>query len=156
MSLKITFATQLVFFQLFLATIVSLFARFQLASCALGKRWCTHQPVNVNRNCLERYLICGWLYRSQHDKFKKQTWVRVKVIFLNFLETYNQIKINKAGVKLQTYVILQILCNFDKTYMKMSTYENSVFPYSLHSTVNLSAWRPKGKGYFNVFSRSIH
>ena len=27
--------------------------------------------------------------------------------------------------------------------MKMSKYENSVFPYSVHSTVNLSAWRPK-------------
>ena len=25
----------------------------------------------------------------------------------------------------------------------MPKYENSVFPYSLHSTVNLPAWRPK-------------
>ena len=25
----------------------------------------------------------------------------------------------------------------------MSKYENSVFPYSLHSTVNLPPWRPK-------------
>ena len=25
----------------------------------------------------------------------------------------------------------------------MPTYENSVFPYSVHSTVNLPAWRPK-------------
>ena len=25
----------------------------------------------------------------------------------------------------------------------MSNYENSVFPYSVHSTVNLPAWRPK-------------
>ena len=25
----------------------------------------------------------------------------------------------------------------------MSKHENSVFPYSLHSTVNLPAWRPK-------------
>ena len=25
--------------------------------------------------------------------------------------------------------------------MKISKYENSMFPYSLHSTVNLSAWR---------------
>ena len=25
----------------------------------------------------------------------------------------------------------------------MSKYENSVFPYSVHSTVNLPAWRPK-------------
>ena len=27
--------------------------------------------------------------------------------------------------------------------MKMSRYENSVFPYFVHSTVNLPAWRPK-------------
>ena len=27
--------------------------------------------------------------------------------------------------------------------MKMSKYENNVFPYSVHSTVNLHAWRPK-------------
>ena len=27
--------------------------------------------------------------------------------------------------------------------MKMSKYENSVFPYSVHSTVNLRTWRPK-------------
>ena len=27
--------------------------------------------------------------------------------------------------------------------MKMSKYDNSVFPYSVHSTVNLPAWRPK-------------
>ena len=25
----------------------------------------------------------------------------------------------------------------------MSKYENNVFPYSVHSTVNLPAWRPK-------------
>ena len=27
--------------------------------------------------------------------------------------------------------------------MKMSKYKNSVFPYSVYSTVNLPAWRPK-------------
>ena len=27
--------------------------------------------------------------------------------------------------------------------MKMSKYENSVFPYLIHFTVNLPAWRPK-------------
>ena len=27
--------------------------------------------------------------------------------------------------------------------MKMSKYENSMFSYSVHSTVNLPAWRPK-------------
>ena len=28
-------------------------------------------------------------------------------------------------------------------YMKKSKYENGAFPYSVHSTVNLPAWRPK-------------
>ena len=27
--------------------------------------------------------------------------------------------------------------------MKTAKYENSVFPYFVHSTVNLPAWRPK-------------
>ena len=40
-------------------------------------------------------------------------------------------------------VILESEVKFGKTYMKMSKYENSVFPYSLHSNVNLPAWRPK-------------
>ena len=38
----------------------------------------------------------------------------------------------------------------------MLNYENSVFPYFLHSTVNLPAWMPKDKCYFNVVSPSIH
>ena len=29
--------------------------------------------------------------------------------------------------------------------MKISKYENSVLPYSVHSTVNLPVWRPKDK-----------
>ena len=29
--------------------------------------------------------------------------------------------------------------------MKVSKYENSIFPHSLHSTINLPAWRPKYK-----------
>ena len=36
-------------------------------------------------------------------------------------------------------VILESKKKFDETYMKMSKYENSVFPYSIYSTVNLSA-----------------
>ena len=28
-------------------------------------------------------------------------------------------------------------------YMKKSKYENGAFPYSVHFTVNLPAWRPK-------------
>ena len=47
----------------------NLCASFNFASCTLAKRWCTHQQVNVYTNNLKRYLICGWLYRSQHDKF---------------------------------------------------------------------------------------
>ena len=39
--------------------------------------------------------------------------------------------------------ILESKEKFDKTYMKMSKYENNVFPYSVNSTVNLPAWRPK-------------
>ena len=31
--------------------------------------------------------------------------------------------------------------------MKMSKYKNSLFPYSLHSNVNLPEWRLKGKCY---------
>ena len=60
-------------------------ARFQFASCAIAKRWCIREPVNINRNGLKRYLICGWLYRFQHDKFKK-------IIFLNILETTTKSK----------------------------------------------------------------
>ena len=40
-------------------------------------------------------------------------------------------------------VILETKVKFDETHMKMSKYENSVFPYSVHSTVNLRTWRPK-------------
>ena len=40
-------------------------------------------------------------------------------------------------------VILEFKVKFDETDMKMSKYENNVFPYSVHSTVNLHAWRPK-------------
>ena len=40
-------------------------------------------------------------------------------------------------------VIFECKVKFDEMYMKISKYENSVFPYSLHSTVNLSAWRSK-------------
>ena len=39
-----------------------------------------------------------------------KTSVRAKIIFLSFLDIYNQIKTNKAGVKLQAYVTLQLLC----------------------------------------------
>ena len=37
--------------------------------------------------------------------------------------------------------------------MKMSKYENSAFPYSIYSTVNLPAWRPKDE---NVTLKEDH
>ena len=40
--------------------------------------------------------------------------------------------------------------------MKMSKYENSLFPYSLQITVNLPEWKLKGKCYFNIFSPSVY
>ena len=87
------------------------------------------------------------LYRSQRDKFKKHGF-ELKFLFSIFSKR-NQIKIIKAGVKLQAYVTLEILCNpwtkvrFDETYMEMSKYENSLFPYSLQITVNLPEWKLK-------------
>ena len=39
--------------------------------------------------------------------------------------------------------ILESKVKFDETHIKMSKYENSVFPFFVHSTVNLPAWRPK-------------
>ena len=39
-----------------------------------------------------------------------KTWIQAKIIFRNFLEIYNQISVNKEGVKLQAYVTLHILC----------------------------------------------
>ena len=73
-----------------------------------------------------------------------KTWIRAK-LFSIFLEL-SKIKIEKAGVKLQTMWhckysgILESKVKFDETYMKMSKYENSAFPYPVHSTVNLPAW----------------
>ena len=40
--------------------------------------------------------------------------------------------------------------------MKMWNYKTTVFPYSLHSTLDFPAWKPKDKCYFNVFSPSIY
>ena len=82
---------------------------FHFVSCTLAKRWCIHHLANGYTNCLKRYVTCGWLYLSQHDKFKKHGF-ELKFLFSIFSKL-NQIKINKAGVKLQAYVTLQILCN---------------------------------------------
>ena len=71
-------------------------------------------------------------------------------------------------MKLQAYVIPQILCNpwiqskiQRIRFVEMSKYENSVFPYSVHSTVNLSAWRPRDTNvtlmsFFRLFTDTIN
>ena len=56
----------------------------------------------------------GWndiyeaIYRSQNGKFKKYEF-ELKFVYSIFSKL-NQIKINKAGIGLQAYVTLQILC----------------------------------------------
>ena len=66
-------------------------------------------------------------------------------VFLKF----NQIKSDKAGVKLQTMWhckysgIPESKVKFDEKYMKMSKYENNAFLYSVLSNVNLPAWWSK-------------
>ena len=57
-------------------------------------------------------------------------------------------------------VILESKVKFDETYMKMSKYENSAFPYFVHSTVNLCAWRRKDKNvtlmsFLRIFTETI-
>ena len=39
-----------------------IFFFFRFVRCTLANRWCT--PVNIYRNCLKRYLICGIIFRS--------------------------------------------------------------------------------------------
>ena len=59
----------------------------------------------------------------------------------------------QAYITLQILVILGSKVKFDKMYMKMSKYENSVFPYFVHSTVNLPALRPKDTNITMSFLR---
>ena len=79
--------------------------------------------------------------------------------FFSIFSKLNQIKNNKAGVKCKPMwhckysVILESKVKFDKTYMKMSKYENSVFPYSVHSTVNYSALGRKTNVTLRYFLR---
>ena len=89
-------------------------------------------------------------------------------LFFSLFSKLNQTKIKKARVKLQAYVTPQILCNpwiqskiQRIRFVKMSKYENSVFPYSVHSTVNLSAWRPRDTNvilmsFFRLFTETIN
>ena len=58
-------------------------------------------------------------------------------------------------------LILESKVKFDKTNMKMSKYENSVFPYSIHFTVNLPAWKPKNTNvtlmsFLRLFTETIN
>ena len=41
------------------------------------------------------------------------------------------------------FVILESIVKFAETYMKMSKYENSLFPYFLQITANLPQWKLK-------------
>ena len=130
-------------------------------SCTLAKRWCIRQPVNVYTNCLKRYLICGWLYRSQHDKFKKHGF-ELKFLFSIFSKL-NQIKINKAGVKLQAYVTLQILCNpWIQSKIRRKAFENvkiwKQLVFIFFSNHCKPSWMAaeRYRCYFNIFSPSVY
>ena len=54
---------------------------FLFVRCTLAKRWCTHQPVNIYRNCLKRYLICGIILRSIAFLQKLQNEIKKKNYF---------------------------------------------------------------------------
>ena len=136
-------------------------ARFQFASCTLAKRWCMHQPVNVYRSCLKQYLICGWLYRSQHDNFQKHQF-ELKLFFSIFLRV-----ITKSNLIKQVWSCKPMRhCKYSgnpwiHSKTRRNVYKNIKLwkwcaPIFLHSTVHFPAWRTKDKFYFNVFSPSIH
>ena len=68
--------------------------------------------------------MCGLLYRSEHDKFKNHGF-ELKLSFSIFSK-FNQIKINKTGVKLQAYVSLQISLNLKRKSMDWFLYDNGL------------------------------
>ena len=83
----------------------------------------------------------------EQDEFGSRHEFELKFLFSIFSKL-NLIKINKVDVQLEGYVTLQLLCNpwiQSKIFRKVS--ENSVFPYPVHSTVNLPAWRSKDKNF---------
>ena len=56
--------------------------------------------------------------------------------------------------------VLESIAKFEQTYIKISKYGNSVFPYSLHSPANLPAWRPKDRNvalmsFLRLFTETI-
>ena len=110
-------------------------ARFQFASCTLAKRWCIHQSVNVYLSCLKQYLICGWLYCSQHDDFQKHRF-ELKLFLSVFLRV-----ITKSNLIKQVWSCKPMRhCKYSgnpwiqsklgETYIKISNYENNVLLYS--------------------------
>lgn len=111
---------------------------------------------------LERRLAIYLLKRKKFEVvwFSSKHAFELNLLFSIFLKP-NQIKIDKAGVKLQTYVhykyflIFESKVKVDKTYMKTSKYQNSVFPYCVHSTVNLPTWRPKDTNVSECLFSSI-
>ena len=102
--------------------------------------------ADLYTNCLKRYLVCGWLHRSQH-KFKNMhsSWNSFSQFFRNLTKSklIKQAWSCKPMCHNQYSVILESKVKLDGTYMKMSRYENSLLPYSLHYTVKLSEWRLK-------------
>ena len=91
-------------------------------------------------------------YNSQLHTFTNGLQLK---FFFSVFSKLNQIKSNKAGVKLKIYATRQILYNpWIQNKIRLSVYENvkiwnSVFPYSLHRL-------QRHKCYFNVFSPSLH
>ena len=86
----------------------------------------------------------------------------LKFFFSIFLKR-NQIKINKAGVKLQAYVTLQIYCNpWIQNKIRRNVYENvKIWKYRISIFCTFYC-KPscmeaeRHKCYFNFFSPSIH
>ena len=96
---------------------------------------------------MKGYLICGWLYFYQHVSLKSMG--SSYNYFSQFSDNLTKSKLIKQVWSCKPMwhrkysVILESKGKFNETFKKMSKYENSVFPYSLHSIVNLPTWRPK-------------
>ena len=97
----------------------------------------------------------------EQAEFGSKHELELKFLFSIFSKL-NLIKINKAGVKLEAYVTLQILCNsWIQSKILRKVYENSVFPYSAHSAVNLPAERSKDTNvtfmsFLRLFTETIN
>ena len=107
---------------------------------------------------LQRRLAIYLLKRKKFEAvwFSSKHAFELNLLFSIFLKP-NQIKIDKATnlCSLQYFVIFESKVKVDKTYMKMSKYQNSVFSYCVHSTVNLPTWRPKDTNVSECLFSSI-